>query len=225
MPDINSGCPMADMADSEELLKLKKNYPGAVIVSYVNTTASIKALSDICCTSANAVKVVQAIDKNSEIIFVPDKYLGQYAINQTGRKMILWDGYCPVHVKILAEDVIMQKKKYPDAEVLAHPESTPEIIEIADKVLSTSGMCRYVKESGIKEFIIGTENGLIYRLQKENPGKKFYPVSEQAVCENMKLNSLEKVLWALEDMKEEVKVPEEIRKDAIRSVNKMLQVC
>lgn len=224
MPAPAAGCPMADMADAGRLRELKKKHPGAAVVSYVNTTAEVKAESDICCTSANAVKIVQSLNSNQEIIFVPDKYLGQYVMNRTGRKMILWDGYCPVHVKILAEDIIKQKEKYPEAEVLAHPECTHEVINLADKVLSTSGMRRYAKESKAGKIIIGTETGLIYRLQKENPEKEFYPASALAVCPNMKLNSLEKVLWTLEDMKEEVRVPDGVRMRAIRSVNRMLEL-
>jgi quinolinate synthase len=222
MPEIDAGCPMADMINVEGLKKLKEEHPDAVVVAYVNTSAEVKAESDICCTSANAVKVIQSLDNRKEIIFIPDKYLGQYVARQTGRKMILWDGYCPVHVKILAEDIVRQKKKYPKAEAVVHPECTPGVINLADKALSTSGMCRYVKESKTKEIIIGTETGLLYRLKKENPDKEFYPVSELAVCPNMKLSSLEKVLWTLEDMKNEVKVPEDIRVKAIEAVNKML---
>jgi len=224
MPDINAGCPMANMIDSTKLRNLKEEYPDAIVVSYVNTTAEVKAESDICCTSANAIKVVQSLDSTQEIIFIPDKYLGQYITSQTGRKMVYWDGYCPVHVKILAEDIVRQKKKYPHAEVMVHPECTPEVIKLADKILSTSGMCRYAKESKAKEIIVGTETSLIYRLQKENPDKKFYPASELAICPNMKLSSLEKVLWILEDMRNEVKVPNEIRARAIQSVNKMLSI-
>ncbi len=224
MPDINAGCPMANMIDSTKLRNLKEEYPDAIVVSYVNTTAEVKAESDICCTSANAIKVVQSLDSTQEIIFIPDKYLGQYITSQNGRKMVYWDGYCPVHVKILAEDIVRQKKKYPHAEVMVHPECTPEVIKVANKVLSTSGMCRYAKESKAKEIIVGTETSLIYRLQKENPDKKFYPASELAICPNMKLSSLEKVLWILEDMRNEVKVPNEIRARAIQSVNKMLSI-
>jgi len=224
MPDINAGCPMADMVDSIKLRSLKEKHSDALVLSYVNTSAEVKAESDICCTSANAIKVVQSLNSDREIIFVPDKYLGQYVTNQTSRKMFLWDGYCPVHVKILVEDIIKLKKKYPQAEVMVHPECTPEVIKMADKVLSTSGMCYYAKESIAKEMIVGTETGLIYRLQKENPDKKFYPASELAICPNMKLNSLEKVLWSLEDMKNEVKVPEKIQSKAIQPVNKMLAI-
>jgi len=224
MPDIEAGCPMADMADAGRLRELKKKHPGAVVVSYVNTTAEVKAESDICCTSANAVQIVQSLNSNQEIIFVPDKYLGQYVMSRTGRKMILWDGFCPVHVKILAENIIRQKEKYPDAEVIVHPECTQEVINLADKVLSTSGMCKYAKESKAGKIIIGTETGLVYRLRKENPEKEFHPAAEAAVCPNMKLNSLEKILWALEDLKEEVKVPEKVRAKALRPINRMLEL-
>lgn len=225
MPDIDAGCPMANMVDAKGLRALKKDVPGAVVVAYVNTTAEVKAESDICCTSANAVKVVNSISPDKKIIFLPDKYLGQYVESQTGRKMILWNGYCPVHAKILAEDIIRKKKEYPKAEAMVHPECTPEAINSADRVLSTSGMCRYAKESGLKEFIVGTETGLLYRLKKENPGKEFYPVSDLAVCPNMKLTNLEKVLWVLENfgnMKNEVKVSGEIRAKAVKAVNRML---
>jgi len=224
MPDINAGCPMVGMVDLAELKSTRKEYPQSMVVCYVNTSAEVKAESDICCTSANAVKVVQSLNSEGEIIFVPDKYLGQYVEGQTGRKMVLWDGYCPVHVKILAEDILRKKKKHPEAEVIVHPECTPEVIKLANRVLSTSGMCQYARESRAKEIIVGTETGLIWRLQKENPDKKFYPASELAICPNMKLTNLEKVLWVLEDMKSEVKVPDRIRVKAMRAVNRMLSI-
>lgn len=224
MPDINAGCPMANMVDSIRLRSLKEKHPSAIVLSYVNTSAEVKAESDICCTSANAIRVVQSLDSNQEIIFVPDKYLGQYITSQTGRRMVYWDGYCPVHIKILPEDILKQKRAHPHAEVMVHPECTPEVIKLADKVLSTSGMCRYAKESESREIIVGTERDIVYRLQKGNPDKRFYPASEVAICPNMKLSSLEKVLWALEDMKNEVKVPNEIRVRAVQPVNKMLSI-
>jgi quinolinate synthase len=222
IPDISAGCPMADMIDAESLRELKKQHPDAVVVAYVNTTAEVKAESDICCTSANAVKIVSSLPEK-KIIFIPDKYLGQYVASQTGREMIFWEGYCPVHVKILADDIKRVKKEHPEAEVIVHPECTPEVIAMADKVFSTSGMCNYARETRSKEIIIGTEVGIIYRLQKENPDKKFYPASEGAICENMKKNSLEKVLWSLEEMKYEVKVEEKIRQKAKKAIDKMLQ--
>lgn len=224
MPDMNASCPMADMVDSIRLSSLKERHPESLILAYVNTSASVKAVSDICCTSANAIRVVQSLDKDKEIIFVPDKYLGSYLMSQTGRGMILWEGYCPVHLKILAEDILKQKKRYPKAEVIVHPECTPEVIKLADRVLSTGGMCKYARESKACEIIVGTELGLIYRLQKENPDKGFYPASESAICPNMKLSSLEKVLWVLEDMANEVRVPKKIQERAIQPVNRMLSI-
>ncbi|PIU61410.1 MAG: quinolinate synthase [Armatimonadetes bacterium CG07_land_8_20_14_0_80_40_9] len=222
MPDINAGCPMADMIDAEKLRRLKKVHPAALVISYVNTTADVKAESNLCCTSANAVKIINSLD-TKKIIFVPDKYLGHYVATKTNKELIFWEGYCPIHVKILADDILKARKEHPEAEVIVHPECTPEVIKLANKVLSTSGMCRYAKESKTKEIIVGTEVGLIYRLQKENPDKIFYPATELAICPNMKLNNLEKVLWTLEDMKFKVKVKEEIRIKAKNAIDKMLQ--
>jgi len=224
LPDINAGCPMANMIDAKKLKKLKMEYPEAIVVAYVNTTAEVKAESDICCTSANAVKIVESLERDREVIFIPDKYLGQYVSSKTSKKMIYWNGYCPTHVKILPEDIIRQKEKHPDAEVIVHPECTPEVIKLANAVCSTSGMVKYAKETKAKELIIGTEVGIIYRLKKENPDKRFYPASELAICPNMKLTNLEKVLWVLENMKNEVKVPKEIQVRAIQPVNKMLSI-
>lgn len=224
MPDINAGCPMADMITAEKLRALKEKHPQAVVIGYVNTPAEVKAELDICCTSTNAVKIVESLQDAPEIIFVPDKYLADYVATQTGRKLIPWNGYCPTHVKILPEDILRQKRLHPQAEVVVHPECTPHVIELADRVCSTSRMCKYAKETKAKEIIVGTENGLIYRLQKENPNKAFYPASERAVCPNMKLTTLEKVLWALEDLKYEVRVDEEIRVRAVKAVTKMIEI-
>ena len=226
LPDMNAGCPMADMVTPERLIQLKKEHPKATVVCYINTTAAVKAECDICCTSANAVDIIRSLDDSREIIFTPDKFLGQYVTSLTGRKMIYWDGHCHVHLMILPENIIAQKKRFPRAEVLVHPECTPEVTKLADRVLSTNGMCRYAKESSAEELIIGTEVELIYRLKKENPGKRFYPASDLAVCPNMKLNSLEKILWVLEDTgpENEVRVPENIRARAVKSVNEMLRL-
>jgi quinolinate synthase len=224
MPDLNAGCAMANMITLRQLKEMKRKHPGAVVVSYVNTTAEIKAETDYCCTSANAIKVVQAIPKEKEILFIPDKYLGDYTSKQANRKMILWEGYCPTHRRILAEDILKKKTLYPEAEVLVHPECTPDVIAMADKVLSTSGICRYAKESNSGEFIIGTEIGILHRLQKENPDKKFYPASILSDCPNMKLNNLEKILWSLEDMVYEVDVPTDIARRAKRSIDRMLEI-
>lgn len=224
MPDENAGCPMANMITVRQLREMKKRYPEAKVVCYVNTTAAIKAECDICCTSANAVKVVNSIPEDILIIFVPDQSLGDYVSKQCGREMILWNGYCPTHHRILAQDIINMKKEHPEAEVMVHPECTADVIELADQVLSTSGMLRYAKETCARELIVGTEIGILHPLRKDNPDKKFYPASNMADCPNMKLNNLEKVLWSLEDMVYEITVPEDIRIRARDSIEKMLKL-
>ena len=223
LPDINAGCPMANMITAERLREKKKEHPQAVVVCYVNSSAEVKAESDICCTSANAVKVVESLDAR-EIIFIPDQYLGHYVSAKTSKKMILWPGFCPTHVRIKPERIKELKREYPQANVVVHPECRPEVIALADEVLSTSGMCRYARRDDVREMVVGTEMGIIHRLRKENPGKRFIPVSEQAICPNMKLITLEKVLWSLEEMNPEVKVPEEIRLRAKAAVDKMLKI-
>ncbi|MFH1784043.1 MAG: quinolinate synthase NadA [bacterium] len=224
MPEPKAGCPMADMITREQLIELKRKHPKAVAVGYVNTTAAVKAELDLCCTSGNAVKVVEALKDAPEIIFVPDKHLANYVSLKTGRKFIAWEGYCPSHVSILAEDIQRAKKQHPKAKVVVHPECTSAVCELADEVVSTEGMCRYAKESSVDEIIVGTEVGIIHRLKKENPGKKFYSASDKATCPNMKLTTLEKILWCLEDMKYEVSVSEEIRLKAHKAVNKMIEI-
>ena len=224
VPDENAGCPMANMIKVRQLRAMKEQYPEAKVVAYVNTTAAIKAESDICCTSANAVKVVNTIPEDIPIIFVPDKSLGDYVSKQCGRKMILWNGYCPTHHRILAQDVVNTKKEHPEAEVMVHPECTADVIELADQVLSTSGMRRYAEETDAQELIVGTEIGLLHSLRKANQGKKFHPASKLADCPNMKLNSLEKMLWSLEDMEYEVRIPEDIRVRAWSAIEKMLEL-
>jgi quinolinate synthase len=223
LPDMHAGCPMADMVTAESLRKKKKEYPEATVVAYVNTTAEVKAESDICCTSANAVEIVQRLDAK-QILFIPDQYLGHYVSTKTGRQMILWPGYCSTHARIQAADILRLKKVHPQAEVMVHPECRPDVIELADVVLSTGGMCRHAQDTEAKEIIVGTEVGIIHRLRKENPDKIFIPVSEQAICPRMKLITLENILWSLEDMTPQVKVPEEIRLRAKAAVDKMLEV-
>ncbi|HOX54776.1 MAG: quinolinate synthase NadA [Candidatus Omnitrophica bacterium] len=224
MPDLMAGCPMANMITAEDLRELKKRHPKAVVVGYVNTSADVKAELDICCTSTNAVEVVNYLKDAEEIIFVPDKYLADFVSRRTGKRLISWDGYCPTHVKILPENIVKQVRLHPHAKVIVHPECIPEVVDLADVALSTSRMCKYVKESDAKEFIIGTDVGIIHRLHKDNPGKKFYPASELAVCPNMKRISLEKVLWSLEELREEVRVPDDIRKRARKAIDKMLEI-
>ena len=223
LPDINAGCPMANMITAERLRAKKKEHPQAAVVCYINSSADVKAESDVCCTSANAVRVVGSMDAR-EIIFIPDQYLGHYVSTKTNKKMILWPGFCPTHVRIKPERMKELKKEYPQAKVVVHPECTPEVIALADEVLSTSGMCRYARRDEVREMVVGTEMGIIHRLKKENPGKKFIPISEQAICPNMKLITLEKVLWCLEEMSPEVKVSEEIRLRAKAAVDKMLEI-
>ncbi|MDQ1318207.1 MAG: quinolinate synthase [Candidatus Poribacteria bacterium] len=224
IPDENAGCPMANMITVRQLREMKKSYPEAKVVCYVNSTAAVKAESDICCTSANAVKVVNSIPKDEQIIFIPDKSLGDFVSKKAGRNMILWEGYCPTHHRILAQDIINMKKEHPNAVVIVHPECNADVVELADQALSTSGMLKFARESDAKEFIIGTEIGLLHTLQKENPDKKFYSASRLADCPNMKLNTLEKILWSLEDMVYEVTVPEGIRVKAWDTIDKMLKL-
>ncbi|HEX9911984.1 MAG TPA: quinolinate synthase NadA [candidate division Zixibacteria bacterium] len=224
IPDLNAGCPMANMITLRQLKELKKKHPEAMVVTYINSKAEIKAESDYCCTSSNAINVVKSIPEDKEIIFIPDKYLGSYVASQTRRNLILWEGFCPTHRRILPEDILKKKALYPKAEVLVHPECIPEVIAMADKVLSTTGICKYAKESKSEEFIIGTEIGILHKLKKENPEKKFYPASELADCPNMKLNNLEKLLWSLEDLVYKVEVPAEIAQRAKRSIDRMLEL-
>ncbi len=224
LPDMNAGCPMANMITAAELRKRKGELLGAAVVCYVNSTAEVKAESDICCTSANAVAVVDSIE-DKEIIFVPDQYLGYYVSTKANKKeMFFWPGYCPTHVKIRPEHITECRQEYPQAIVIVHPECRPEVIALADEVLSTGGICRYARREEVGEIIVGTEVGIIHRLRKENPGKKFIPASEQAVCPNMKLITLEKILWSLEEMSPEVKVPELIRLKAKAAVDRMLSI-
>jgi len=223
LPDAGAGCPMANMINSAQLRQKKQELPGYTVVTYINSTAAVKAESDYCCTSANGVKVVNTI-KNDKILFVPDQYLGDFISKKTGKKMELWPGYCPTHVKIMPEDIIKQRKEHPKAKAVVHPECRPEVIALADEALSTSGMIRYAARPDVDELIVGTEIEILHRLNKENPGKKFYPASNQAICPNMKKITLEKILESLEMMMPVVKVPEEIRIRAKASVDRMLEI-
>ncbi|MFH1230259.1 MAG: quinolinate synthase NadA [Planctomycetota bacterium] len=231
IPDLHAGCPLANMITVRELRELKKQFPDAVVVTYINSSAEIKAESDYCCTSSNAVKVVQSIPKEKRIIFIPDQHLGSYVNSQAGRNlpdgqagMILWHGYCPTHKRIMAEDIRKRKKLYPQAQVVVHPECTTEVIRLADKVASTSGILKYCKESKNSEFIIGTEIGVLHRLKKENPNKTFITASDFADCPNMKLNSLEKIMWSLEDSVYQITVPKKIAEPALKSIRRMLAI-
>jgi quinolinate synthase len=223
LPDMNAGCPMANMINAPQLIQKKKELPGYAVVCYVNSTAEVKAESDVCCTSANAVKVVNNMNSQN-ILFVPDQYLGQYVSTKTGKNMVFWPGYCPTHARIRPEDIIRAKAEHPQAKVMVHPECRPETRALADEVLSTGGMIRFVQTTPVRSIIVGTEMGIIYRLRKENPDKVFIPASEQAICPRMKLITLEKILQSLEEMEPEVKVPESVRIRAKKAVDKMLEI-
>jgi quinolinate synthase len=224
LPDRNAGCAMANMITVRQLREMKRKHPNAVVVTYINSTADIKAESDYCCTSANAKKVVEVIPEEKEILFIPDQHLGEYAARQTDRHLILWPGHCPTHTRILPEDITRLKKEHPRAEVMVHPECTSAVIDLADHVFSTGGMIRHAPSSSATEFVIGTESGIIHRLRKENPGKRFYEASRFAVCENMKLINLEKVLWSLEDDQYLVKPDPGIAEKAKLSIDRMLAI-
>ncbi len=222
-PAENAGCPMADMADPTEVLKWRERYPKAAIVAYVNTSAAVKAVSDYCCTSANAVKLVKNIPE-SEIIFLPDQNLGHYVAEQVPEKIIhFWPGYCITHHQVKPEAVNTIKELHPDAVVLVHPECRPEVTALADFVGSTSQIIKYVKCSPCQKYIIGTEMGIIHGLQKENPGKTFYLLNKGLVCPNMKQTTVAKVLKSLQTMQPIIKVPHELRAKAEQALNRMLE--
>lgn len=222
-PEIQAGCPMADMVDAEGLAALKAGHPGAVVVSYVNTTAAVKALSDICCTSANAAQILRTIPADQEIIFTPDRNLGTWAAKQAGRQVILWPGFCPTHALIEVAEVQAARKAHPGAKLVVHPECDPEVSAMADAVESTTGMIRFCKEDGAKEYLVGTEIGMLYRLSKDCPGKIFHPVSRLAVCPHMKLTTLDKVLNALRTEGPVVTVEPETQAKALRAVKRMIE--
>ena len=224
LPVMEAGCPMADMAEAADLVKMKNEHPDALVVTYVNSSAEVKAQTDVCVTSANALKIVSSLPADREIIFVPDKNLGAYIQMKTGRKMILWPGFCPTHMRITPQSIMQKKKEYPDAKVIIHPEARLDVIALADEVLSTGGMCRFAKQTDARKIIVATEIGLIYRLKKENPGKMFIPVTEQAVCPNMKMHRIENVLESLEKMKNRIAVPEKSRVPAEKAIRKMLEM-
>ena len=222
IPRKDAGCPMADMITAEDLRILKEKYPGAKVVSYVNTNADVKAESDICCTSANAIEVVRNV-KAERIIFTPDKNLAAYCERFVDKEIIPWNGYCYVHEKIRKEEVRLAKEKFPDALLLVHPECNPSVIDLADEVLSTSGMLNFAKKSDKKRFLIGTEEGLIYRLKKENPGKEFYTAGTAKMCRNMKLTTLNDVYSSLKEERYVIELPEEIIKSAQKALTAMLK--
>ena len=224
LPDTGAGCPMADMITGDQLRELKAQHPSAKVLCYVNSTADVKAESDCCVTSANAVDVARSFAPDQEIIFVPDRHLGSYTAEQLGRAFILWPGFCPTHARFTEVHITAARAAHPGAPVLVHPECPKPIRDAADAVLSTGGMCRHVLGRAEPTFIVGTEIGILHRLRNENPGKTFIPLHEQAVCPNMKKTSLEKILWSLRDMREAVTVPEPTASRARRSIEAMLSI-
>jgi quinolinate synthase len=223
LPRMDAGCLMADMITAEALQVKIASLPPMPVVTYVNSTADVKALSTICCTSANVVQVVNSLPQE-EMLLTPDRNLAMYAASQTGKKIHVWDGYCPTHEWLTVADVEAAREAHPQAVFLAHPECRPEIVAMADVVASTSGMLRHVARAAEKEFIIGTEMGILHPMQKAAPGKKLYPASKKMTCKNMKKIRLEDVLKSLEEMSGEVKVPEEIRIPALGAVQAMVNL-
>lgn len=224
LPKMDAGCRMSDMVDLQQIREFKSMYPNVPVVCYVNSSAEVKAEADICCTSANAVRVVESM-KVPKILFAPDKYLGTYVANQLGNvEVVTYPGYCPTHLAILVEDVEAMKQKYPNAKVLAHPECHQAVTKLADYIGSTTGIMKYAKESDAKEFIIVTEKGVVDRLSRDYKDKQFYLVSNKAVCPNMKKNTLDDILHVLETEENEIFVEEEIAAKAKRAIERMIAI-
>ena len=225
LPSEKAGCSLAASITAQDVRDLKALFPGVPVVTYVNTYADVKAESDICCTSSNAVEIINSLPADREILFVPDKNLGAYAAKKTGRKLILWPGHCYVHNRFTVQDVINAREEHPGATVMVHPECPPEVIEQADMAASTSGMVQAVKEHPeIEEWVVGTEQGLIDQLAAANPQKGIYPLAANAVCRNMKMITLAKAAWALENQKYEITVPAEVAEKARLALERMLEI-
>ena len=223
LPNVNAGCPMADMITAQQLEGLKSRYPDATVVSYVNTNADVKALSDVCCTSSNAVNIVRAVPAK-QVIFVPDKNLGNYVKKFVDKDMIIWNGYCPTHHHIYPEEIKRLKEKYPDAPFVCHPECRPEVVGLADKVTSTSGIIKFTKEDPHKQFIIGTEEGIMYQLRKNSPEKEFILASNGFICPNMKRTRLEDIVLALEKNQFEINLSPGIIEKAKVPLERMIEM-
>ncbi len=223
LPDEGAGCPMSDMLPAEDLIEWKKQYPGRPVVLYVNTSAAAKAECDICCTSANADRVVNSLPE-AEVLFGPDKNLAAWTQRHTDKKIIPWDGYCHVHQGIRAKDIRAARDRHPGAVVWAHPECRPEVLDLADRVLSTGGMVREAAVNRAADVIVATECGMIYRLGKDHPATRFHPVKETAVCPNMKKITLPKIVTALETMTPRVTVPPDIADRARRAIERMIRL-
>lgn len=224
LPEIKAGCPLADMAPAEKVKSKIKELPEAIVVSYVNSSATVKSLSDYCCTSANAVQITQSIPAEKEILFLPDMNLADFTARKAKRNIIPWQGYCPVHNILTKENIIKAKKLHPQALLLAHPECRPEVCNLADYIGSTRGIIEFAGNNPAKEYIIGTELGIFHPLKKNNPDKQFFPASENMICKDMKLITLEKVLHSLKKLEPQVIVPEYIRKKSLKALNRMIEI-
>ncbi|MGE5398501.1 MAG: quinolinate synthase NadA [Chitinophagales bacterium] len=224
LPEPEAGCPMADMITGEQLKEWKKSFPNSQVVCYVNSSAEVKAESDICCTSSNAIQVIESLPVESQILFVPDMNLGDFVARKTGRNIICWQGYCPTHHHLAPEDVKKIKESHPGVPVVVHPECRPEVVDLADAALSTGGILKFVAESQASEFIIGTEEGLLYQLEKRFPDKTFYLARDEFICPNMKLTNLDKLAEAMRSLEPVVEVEEGIRVKALKSLERMLNI-
>lgn len=222
LPRLDAGCPMADMITPEELKREKSARPGVPVVAYVNTTAAVKALSDICCTSANALSVVNSLDSDA-VYMIPDKNLSHYVAREAKKKMEWWNGFCPTHERLTTEDIVKARAEHPEAVFVCHPECAPAVVDMADHVCSTSGMYKYALSSPARTIIVGTEMGILYRLRKENPDKTFILPSKALICPNMKVTTLEDVVVSLREMKNVITVPEETRLAAKNALDAMLR--
>lgn len=222
LPRLEAGCPMADMITAQDLLAIKEQHPAVPIVTYVNSTAAVKAESTVCCTSANSIRVVESFKDAETVYMTPDQNLAMYTARHTRKKVLHWHGYCPIHDRLTLDHIHKAREEHPEALVVAHPECRPEVLEAADFVKSTSGMLHYVAESSHGEFIIATELGILHPMRKQNPGKKFYPASRAMTCPDMKRIGLEDILLALETLQPRITVPEETRLRALKAVERML---
>jgi quinolinate synthase len=223
LPEMYAGCPMASMVTASDLREEKKKYPEAAVVCYVNSTAEVKAESDICCTSANAIEVVNSLEEE-EVLFVPDRNLADYVARNTTKRVIPWNGYCPTHNQILVSDIIRARRDHPDAEILAHPECRRDVLELSDRVYSTTGMLDHAGRSASEKFIIATEKGILHKLEKDNPDKRFYTASDFAICPEMKAIDLDALMLSLERMQHVISVPENVSVRAKLALDRMLGV-
>ncbi|MBI5885265.1 MAG: quinolinate synthase NadA [Deltaproteobacteria bacterium] len=223
LPRMDAGCPMADMITAEDLIREKAKRPGVPVVAYVNTSAAVKALSDICCTSANAVAVVNSLSTEA-VYMIPDRNLSHFVSRTAKKKMEWWNGYCPTHERLKPEDIKAAKQAHPDAVFVCHPECNPAVVDMADHVCSTSGMYTFAKKTPAKTLIVGTEQGILYKLRKENPGKTFIIPSKALICPNMKLTTLEDVVISLREMRNVVTVSADVRERAKAALDAMLKV-